>query len=463
MTKKTLFALLLMLAAVSALTYWNSLSGEFVWDDINLIVYDYQIRDLSFLPDIFTRDFFGFQDNARKYGYYRPVITISYMIDYALWGLNPTGYHLTNILTHLGAVVFLFFILLRLFRGRALAPFLASLLFAVHPIHTESVTWIAGRTDTVCGLFLFLSMGLYMRWADGFAARKGIAIDVPGVPPADPAAGTSGALALWASIFIFLVAMLAKEMAIILPAVLAVYVVAYHTGFSWKRLWPFVPSFLGFGAVIGGYSVYRFMVIEFSTQAKDPWGVVPTVISFFWTILYYVLKLAWPAQQTGYIQNELIYSVLSPKVIAAFVFLGVFAWLAWTAWERDRAVGFLCLFRRRVVHAAVEFHPNIRPEGHGLHDGRALRVYPVRGLPGARRRRARAADRARGAVDGRPATGPFAAPDGRRRPGGLSGRGLRVSHRAPEPRMVDERDFFRRRHRQGVERAAPLYDARQHL
>ncbi|MBZ0271030.1 tetratricopeptide repeat protein [bacterium] len=344
---KVLIGLVLLLACVVA--YANATKGQFVWDDINLIVYDYQIRDLSFVKSVFTRDFFGFQDNARKYGYYRPIVTLTYMLDFRLWGLNPAGYHITNIATHVLATIFLFLIFLRLFDGKAAAPFLAALLFAVHPIHTETVTWIAGRTDSICGMFFFGALLAYMIWAERFARMKGITR--PGFPPAGPeeSATQAGRRARWlfVSAASFAVALLSKEMAIMLPAVLVLYLVTFVTGLSWRRLLPFAWSLAVFIAVIAGYSLFRFAVIEFSTQAKDPWGAIPTLMSFFWTIAYYLMKMAWPLYQSGYIQNPLIQSAFNPKVIIALVALGGLIWWLWASWEKDRrmffALGFLLI------------------------------------------------------------------------------------------------------------------------
>jgi protein O-mannosyl-transferase len=345
MTKKTSFILaaVLVLACVGA--YWNAPGGEFVWDDINLIVMDYQIRDISFIKNVFTRDFFGFQDNARKYGYFRPIITISFMIDYALWELDAAGYHITNIITHILATIFIFLIFLRLVPGKALGPFIAALLFAVHPIHTENVTWISGRTDTICGMFFFSSLWFFIVYAQRLAAEK-----VMGAPngviaaPLSPTQAKSKKYYLIASLVCFSLALLSKEMSAVLPGVMLIYVLIFHTGFRRRDLMAFIPAFGAVVVIMAGYALYRYFVVEVSEQAKDPWGFVATLVSFIWTITYYLMKMAWPLKQSGYIQNELVQSVLEPKALLGISVLGLAAWAFWANLNKDKVISFALAF-----------------------------------------------------------------------------------------------------------------------
>jgi len=93
--------------------------------------------------------------------YYRPLLTVSYIIDFQIWGLHPLGYHLTNILLHILTSIGVFFLILMILRDEF--PALAgALLFALHPIQTESVAWIAGRNDLLLGLFVVAMMVFYV-------------------------------------------------------------------------------------------------------------------------------------------------------------------------------------------------------------------------------------------------------------------------------------------------------------
>lgn len=97
--------------------------------------------------------------------YYRPIISLSYWFDSRLWGLDPTFMHLENIVVHLVNVLFVFLIAKRLPATSKIKslPFLCALLFGLHPINTESVNWIAGRTDPIAGMFIFLAVYCLIR------------------------------------------------------------------------------------------------------------------------------------------------------------------------------------------------------------------------------------------------------------------------------------------------------------
>lgn len=161
---------LAVLVGVIALgAYANALSNGFVYDDVPQVVENPWIRDLGNLPNAFATHVAGFRDNANA-NYYRPLMHVAYSMTYAVVGAEPVGYHLVNVALHAVTSVLIFLLLLELARGRGLegrralygAAFAASV-FAVHPIHTEAVTWVAGVPDVLAGLFVTLSLYLYVR------------------------------------------------------------------------------------------------------------------------------------------------------------------------------------------------------------------------------------------------------------------------------------------------------------
>lgn len=96
--------------------------------------------------------------------YWQPIVVLSRLIDVQLWGMNPSGHHLTNLFFHaLNAV--LFFLLLFSFSGNRNLSFFAACIFAFHPVQTEAVSWIAARKDLLAAFFIFLTLHLYSRWA----------------------------------------------------------------------------------------------------------------------------------------------------------------------------------------------------------------------------------------------------------------------------------------------------------
>jgi len=159
--------LYIILAVISFAVYANSLQNEFVFDDESVVQGDPTIMDLSNIPKFFTGEM-GFHKVIGAY--YRPVVSSSYAIDYAIWEFNPVGFHLTNILMHVINVL-LFFTLLRLMFEKSVSPYkdyiilIASLIFAVHPIHTEVVAWVSGRTDGLACTFFFAAFIYYLKYS----------------------------------------------------------------------------------------------------------------------------------------------------------------------------------------------------------------------------------------------------------------------------------------------------------
>ena len=343
MNRKLLIALIVVgLAVACVAAYWNAPRGTFIWDDINLVVLDYQIKSWNFLSEVFARDFFGFSDDNRKYGYYRPLITISYAIDWHLWGAKPAGFHRSNILFHFICTVLLFFIFYRLLNRTLLIPALAGLLFAVHPIHTESVTWIAGRTDPLAAIFFFAALLCFMVYAERVAAARRF----EPLPPGTPAGAANKPRLPWMilSLVFFAIGMLAKEMALTLPFVAAAYVLVFVVGRQWRRIKAYLPALGLMLAEVGGYFLFRTYIVGFSQQAKHPFSAIETILTFIKTIGYYLLKIMAPVHLSAYIQNTLVESVFEPRFIAAFLLLAALLALIWFTYRRDPVVAFSTIF-----------------------------------------------------------------------------------------------------------------------
>ena len=145
-----LFAVLCILAVALAGSAGTISNGFTNWDDPELVIECPQVHDLSQANII--RVFTSVTDHA-----YLPVRTLSYAVDYAVWGLNPVGFHLTNILLHCATCILVFLLLSSALRDDRIA-ILASLLFAVHPVHVEAVAWISGRKDLLVAFFSILAL-----------------------------------------------------------------------------------------------------------------------------------------------------------------------------------------------------------------------------------------------------------------------------------------------------------------
>ena len=191
-----------------------------MFDDDLLVRSNYWLRDIRYIPTIFTSNLFGFDADNPICNYYRPLVNVFLMLTYHIFGPHPWGFHLVNILFHTANSVLVFLLASSLHaefppsnRGGRLAPFSAAfvcaLLFATHPVHTEAVAWVAGLSDVSYTCFYLISLFLYIR-----SIRTSQSL--------------TGARTL--SVYAFFLAMLCKEPALTLPALLIAHDLALGEG-----------------------------------------------------------------------------------------------------------------------------------------------------------------------------------------------------------------------------------------
>ncbi|OGL51837.1 MAG: hypothetical protein A3G31_12705 [Candidatus Schekmanbacteria bacterium RIFCSPLOWO2_12_FULL_38_15] len=322
------FLLVPVIILFAFIVYSSSLNSSFVWDDIILIVENPSIKTFKVFDNVFSRDFFDIYGDAIefKYGYWRPVITLSYMVDYLIWGLNPSGFHLTNILLHIFNCLLVYFILLKDFRNWVV-PFIATFLFAIHPIHTESVSWVAGRTDVVAATFFLLSFLLFQKSINDEGRLK--------------------AKFYIFSILVFSLAMVSKEMVIILPAVLIAYrYFIPENGYMYEKLKKSILLGMPYCIVVLVYIFIRFGVLEIkatkNVENNPLFEFYPTLLSFIKSVTVYTGKLFYPVNLNAYIQNPPSGSIFEPMVFLSICLLTVF--LVALVKTKNRKFSFYSLF-----------------------------------------------------------------------------------------------------------------------
>lgn len=194
-----------LLPLVVAVVFPLALFGKFQWDDYPLLVDNPAYRGLAWsnLRWMFSTNLMG---------HYMPVTWITYGLDYMVWGLDPFGYHLTNLALHAASTTLVYVVALRLFRaawgrsdGLRLGAALAALLFGIHPLRVESVVWITERLDLACGFFYLLAILMYLRSVE-----------------AESTGARWSRTYYWVAVGVFVLALLSKSMAVTLPAVLLV-------------------------------------------------------------------------------------------------------------------------------------------------------------------------------------------------------------------------------------------------
>lgn len=304
------FAILIVLVSVAVFS--NTLSMEFIWDDHSQVLNDQKIRRLGNIPSMFTSNVWGGVKGEYQTPYYRPLFSVSLASDYAIWGESPFGYHLTNILLHAASSVMVFLIGLRLFKGTIPALF-ASIIFAVHPVHVEAVTWISARNESLCALFMFASFYCYLLYKEEKKAHY-IAV----------------------SLMMFFSALLSKEMAVTFPGLILVYELCFGEGSLKDK----VKQPIVFCLLIIPYFVLRLIFLERGTFISAPLPV--RFLTSAGIIVEYLRLLILP------INLKVIYHIPLQKIFSVREVLVPFAVLAGVIaglvmlWKYEKRL-FFCL------------------------------------------------------------------------------------------------------------------------
>jgi len=222
------------LAIVVFICYANSLGNDFVFDDQYLVLIYSRPRSFSHLLEMLVDS-------------YRPIRNLSYILDFAVWGANPFGFHLTNVLIHAANTVLVFF-LTRRFTTGSIVPALTALIFAVHPIQTDAVAYISGRRDVLFTLFYLAAFYSYLIYRNS-KSRLSFALF----------------LVLWA------MGLMSKEMAVSLPLVIFVW--------NFCEFWPEEEGSWtkrSFGAARKAFNRDRWLYIALTVAA----------IAFTWYMLF---------------------------------------------------------------------------------------------------------------------------------------------------------------------------------
>jgi len=223
-TQNHSFSLAASISLITFVVYLSALHHEFVeWDDAQYVVENYHIHsiNIAFIKWAFT---------AFHAGNWHPLTWISHAIDYAIWGSNPLGHHLTSVILH-AFNAFLVVVLIKglltvsskttinagpseLLRERTMliTAGTTGLLFGLHPLHVESVAWVAERKDLLCAMFFLLSIIMYTKYAGHFCgetARENLSSRICNAN-------------YLTSLAFFILALLSKPMAVSLPCVLLI-------------------------------------------------------------------------------------------------------------------------------------------------------------------------------------------------------------------------------------------------
>jgi len=320
----------IFIAVISAGVFLNSLQSGFVYDDIGVIEDNYFIRTLHNIPKIFSKDYFHLSNELS----YRPVVTLSYFADWAIWQLNPSGYHLTNVLLHAINGVLLYFLAFRLIRVRSVA-LLSAVLFSIHPCGTETVNAISYREDLFVVLFTLISCLCLIQsgrnrccsygnksFHSPLQNRKMIAEDKDG--PARRAPGLRKRFFYAMALFAYLLSLFSKETAIVTPLFIFLYWALCmqkepHPSYSYRE-----AATHSFPLLANGHKPV--------SHVKSGWindflgyylGYV--LISLFYVLIRFVVLKNPMEVSVGYVQDSIAINFMTMvKILASYVKLMFF-------------------------------------------------------------------------------------------------------------------------------------------
>jgi len=151
-------ARIFIIAMLIAVTHGWAINNSFVWDDLPVIVKNPLFNGKGGIIDVLMAEDTIKAEIGRPTGYYRPLTYLSFYVDQAVWGMNPTGFHLTSLLLHAGVACCLY-VLLAAIPATAAFSLPGTLLFALNPVTVETVCFISGGRNTLlCALFIMLAL-----------------------------------------------------------------------------------------------------------------------------------------------------------------------------------------------------------------------------------------------------------------------------------------------------------------
>jgi len=252
-----------LIILLTALVFHNTLNNGFVdWDDYEYIVDNPFIKAISIanILQIFSEPYFS---------NYHPLTTLSYALDFKLFGLNPQGYHLVNLILHIINTL-LVFALFKHIAGKNVIPFISALLFALHPMHVESVAWISERKDVLFTAFFLSSLIYWLKFIKSESLKLRL---------------------YFASLLLFVCALLSKSAAVTLPLIALLISYFLYKKINYKEILKLSPFFV--------LSVL-FGIITLLTQNEAvsdislSFSFIERLLLIFYALFFYLLKFIVP-------------------------------------------------------------------------------------------------------------------------------------------------------------------------
>lgn len=265
--------------------YMPAINGGFIWDDPEHITNNHTLRNVDGLIEIWTVP----QSIPQWY----PLVHTTFWIEYQLKDLRPRLYHLDNVLLHITSALLLWRLLTVL---KVPGAWLAAAIFALHPVHVESVAWITERKNVLSCMFYLLTVLAYWRYIHGGRDRRA---EADSSPPRNVSETKPKSLLEWRYILaltLFVAALLSKTVTATLPAALLVLLWWKNGRLRWADVMPLIPFFIvgiGMGLFTAWLEVHHVgassdRIVELQLSLLDRLTLAGRVICF------YAAKLVYP-------------------------------------------------------------------------------------------------------------------------------------------------------------------------
>jgi tetratricopeptide (TPR) repeat protein len=257
-----------LLLLITLIAYIPAIQGGFVWDDDRYVTENQSLGSLQGLKKIWI--------NPSSTPQYYPLVFSTFWLEYRLWGLRPTGYHLVNVLLHAVSALLLYRLLLYLNLPGA---WLAAAVFALHPVQVESVAWVTERKNVLSGFFYFASAFCLFRFFGIAGARE----------------KKSGLWWYCSGLLLFACALLSKTVTCTLPAAMLLVLWWKRDRLRGREVAALAP-FFALGLVMGLATVW---LEQHQVGAMGPeWNLSlgERFLIAGRALWFYVGKLIWPAE-----------------------------------------------------------------------------------------------------------------------------------------------------------------------
>ena len=253
----------LLLIAATIFVYQQAWQAGFIWDD------DVYVTENKLLtaPDGLKRIWFSLDSPSQ----YFPLVYTTFRLEHALWGLHPAGYHWVNILLHAANALLVWRLLMML---RVPGAWLAAAIFALHPVHVESVAWITERKNVLMGLFFLLALLAWIKFVEASSRQRwkhyGLAL------------------------VFYALALFSKTTACTIPAALLLILWLQGRQINWRRLAQIAP-FVVLGVGMGLITVWWERYHQGTQGELFQIGLPERLLVACRALWFYAGKLLWPA------------------------------------------------------------------------------------------------------------------------------------------------------------------------